>query len=91
MGSGNYLVDNYDRVMDSAHKCDRCEGIGVIPWGDVEDGIIEMSSKIFVELEKMRIYSKGHLTYRLMLSKARDVRKDGCECPDCEGTGEYYG
>lgn len=89
MTSGNYLVDAHenDSSFHRSKTCNRCEGSGRVSWQDIRDGMQLMSEEIAFRIWKADKNGFPIKTYRQMLQIGRNIRKNGCDCPQCDGSG----
>lgn len=89
MNSGNMLVDRHEKEDIRTYKCCNCNGKGSVKWSELLDGVFLMT----VEIDNKLRYLKKKFpdaSWRCFLHVARLIRKEGCKCYQCEGTGEVY-
>jgi DnaJ-class molecular chaperone len=88
MGSGNYLVDRMDAEMSRCRTCPECRGEGSVSWDSIRDGFELMADAISFRIFKRKKNGFACKSFREMLSIAREVKKEGADCPMCDGSGE---
>lgn len=87
MGSGNYLVDRHDDEDSRTRVCGECGGEGHVSWDRVKDGFELMADAISTRIWKRTKNKLPVTSFREMLGIAREIKKEGAECPACDGSG----
>jgi RecJ-like exonuclease len=88
MTSGNGVVDAYERLQDRIKTCKECHGNGKVSWDIIKDGMELMHDEISIRIYKRNKAGFPVMSYRQALKIEKEVRKEGADCPNCDGTGE---
>jgi len=87
MSSGNYMVDEQDRIEDrSSRVCRACSGNGFVKWTDMEKFSEEVAYICYKEAKAKRPVKD----FRSLIAIARGVKRAGMECPECLGDGRVW-
>ena len=92
-GSGNMLVDLHEQDENRRSKsleCCRCDGSGRVGWDTINDGYEKFADELSHIIYRRMKENNPVTSFREMLRVARIIRKEGADCPSCDGSGEIY-
>jgi len=85
---GNTLIDCWKEPRRGT-RCAWCNGTGNVKWTEAKDGVARYIDA--VDMFRYRKEKAGQaMTFKDLLKVARIIRKEGCDCHACDGTGEAY-